>query len=252
MSCPNSKIKREMNIQQRLSDLREVMARESLDAFIFPSTDPHQSEYVPERWKGREWISGFNGSAGTAVVTRDAAALWTDSRYFLAAEEQLAGSSYELMRLKMPGTSTISAWLGQQLSSVNGAQVGIDGMCNSLAEVESIIAELRQEGGITVRTNYDPLAVIWTARPMVPEGKVELQPMVYAGEDTMSKLTRIRKALRARHADGMLVSALDDIAWTLNLRGTDVHCNPVFVAYLLINTQDATLYIQKSKLTLEV
>lgn len=228
------------------------MARESLDAFIFPSTDPHQSEYVPERWKGREWISGFNGSAGTAVVTRDAAALWTDSRYFLAAEEQLAGSGFELMKLKMPGTPTIAEWLGRQLSDVNGAQVGVDGMCNSLASVDSLITELRREGGITVRTNFDPLSVIWTGRPDVPDGKVEIQPMAYAGEATLSKLSRIRQMLRARHADGMLVSALDDIAWTLNLRGSDVHCNPVFVAYLLISPDDATLYIHSSKLTVEV
>jgi Xaa-Pro aminopeptidase len=228
------------------------MARESLDAFVFPSTDPHNSEYVPDRWKGREWISGFNGSAGTAVVTRDAAALWTDSRYFLAAEAQLADSGYQLMKLKMPGTPTVAEWLGQQLSPVNGAQVGVDGMCNSVASVESLIADLRRQGGITVRTNFDPLTVIWTDRPAVPEGKVELHSLDFAGESTADKLARIRQALRAQHADGMLVSALDDIAWTLNLRGTDVHCNPVFVAYLLIGSQDATLYIQKSKLTLEV
>ena len=224
------------NIAQRLAGLRDLMRREKLDAFIFPSTDPHNSEYVPDRWKGREWISGFNGSAGTAVVTLHSAALWTDSRYFLAAEDQLSGTEFQLMKLKIEGTPTISEWLGQQLRDSDGAQVGVDGMVNSMARVEALISDLRHEGGITVRTNLDPLALLWTDRPAIPADKVNVQPLQFAGETTASKLSRIRKALRAAHADGMLVSALDDIAWTLNLRGTDVHCNPVFVAYLLISS----------------
>lgn len=238
-------------ILSRLADLREVMRREKLDAFIFPSTDPHNSEYTPDRWKGREWISGFNGSAGTAVVTMDAAALWTDSRYFLAAEEQLRGTTFQLMKLKMPGTPTIAQWLGQQLRDKN-AQVGVDGMCNAVGSVEELIADLRHEGGITVRTNFDPLNEIWRDRPDIPANKVEVQPLEYAGETTVSKVKRVREALRKLHADGMLVSALDDVAWLLNLRGTDVHCNPVFVAYVLISTKDVTLFINKEKLTPEV
>ena len=239
-------------IAQRLAGLRDLMRREKLDAFIFPSTDPHNSEYVPDRWKGREWISGFNGSAGTAVVTLHSAALWTDSRYFLAAEEQLSGTEFQLMKLKIEGTPTVSEWLGQQLCDTDGAQVGVDGMVNSMASVEALISDLRHEGGITVRTNLDPLASLWTDRPAIPADKVSIQPLEFAGETTESKLERIRKALRAVHADGMLVSALDDIAWTLNLRGTDVHCNPVFVSYLLISPSEATLYINKEKLTPEV
>ena len=239
-------------IAQRLEALREVMRREKLDAFIFPSTDPHTSEYVPDRWKGREWISGFNGSAGTAVVTMHSAALWTDSRYFIAAADQLSGTEFQLMKLKIEGTPTISEWLGSELREVNSAQVGVDGMCNSTANVEVLVSDLRREGGITVRTNLDPLDIVWTDRPQIPASKVEIQPVELAGETVASKLTRIRKALRDLHADGMLMSALDDVAWTLNLRGTDVHCTPVFVSYLLISTTSATLYINKEKLTPEV
>lgn len=239
-------------IAQRLEALREVMRREKLDAFIFPSTDPHNSEYVPDRWKGREWISGFNGSAGTAVVTMHSAAVWTDSRYFIAAADQLSGTEFQLMKLKIEGTPTISEWLGSELREVSSAQVGVDGMCNSAASVEALVSDLRREGGITVRTNLDPLDIVWTDRPQIPASKVEVQPIELAGETVASKLTRIRKALRGLHADGMLMSALDDVAWTLNLRGTDVHCTPVFVSYLLISTTTATLYINKEKLTPEV
>lgn len=239
-------------IAQRLSNLREIMQREHLDAFIFPSTDPHNSEYVPDRWKGREWISGFNGSAGTAVVTMHAAALWTDSRYFIAAEQQLAGTEFVLMRERVAGTPTISEWLGKVLSDINGATVGVDGMVNTAADVEALISDLRQLGGITVRTNFDPLAVIWTNQPPIPTTPIEVHSLEYAGESTTSKLSRIRMALRSLHADGMLVSALDDIAWTLNLRGSDVHCNPVFVSYLLIDTKTTTLFINDEKLTPDV
>ena len=239
-------------VNQRLEDLREVMRREHIAAFIFPSTDPHQGEYVPDHWKGREFISGFNGSAGTAVVTLNAAALWTDSRYFLAAEEQLRGTEFQLMKLKLPGTPTIPEWLGQQLRDSRSKEVAADGMTNSAAFVEGLIADLRRQGGITVRTNFDPLKLIWRDRPAIPENALEIYPTEYAGETTASKIARIRKALREKHADGMLMAALDDIAWTLNLRGTDVHCNPVFVSYLLISTQNVTLYIDKVKLTPEV
>lgn len=239
-------------INQRLADLRELMQREHLAAFIFPSTDPHQGEYIPDHWKGREFISGFNGSAGTAVVTMTSAALWTDSRYFLAAEEQLAGTEFQLMKLKIEGTPTISEWLGKELKDTQSPEVGIDGMVNSASAAKALIAELRNEGGITLRTNIDPLAQIWMQRPPIPTNPVELYPLEYAGESTQEKITRIRKALRDRHADGMLMAALDDIAWTLNLRGTDVHCNPVFVSYLIISTKEVILYINKEKLTPEV
>lgn len=238
-----------MTTNEKLHALRAVMKREKIDAFIFPSTDPHNGEYVPDHWKGREWISGFNGSAGTAVVTMAAAALWTDSRYFIAAEEQLRGTEYELMKLKMPETPTIADWLGRKLAVEGGTVVGIDGMVNAASEVESLIADMQKRGGITVRTNFDPLEELWEDRPAIPENKAEVHPLEYAGETAASKLERIRKALKELHAQGMLVTALDDIAWTLNLRGSDVHCNPVAVSYLLIDSQKATLYINKVKLT---
>lgn len=235
-------------IEQRLAALRDVMRRESIDAFIFPSTDPHNGEYVPEHWEGRKWISGFNGSAGTAVVTMDAAALWTDSRYFLAAAEQLEGTEFKLMKERIEGTPSIIKWLGMKLSFVSSPVVGVDGMVNSEASVAELIAGLRAEGGITVRTNFDPLERIWTDRPPVPQNKISIHPLEYAGESCASKLARIRARLKDMHACGMLAAALDDIAWTLNLRGTDVHCNPVFVSYLLITPERATLFVDDSKL----
>ena len=237
-------------INQRIEDLRELMRREHLAACIFPSTDPHQGEYIPDHWKGREFISGFNGSAGTAVVTLHSAALWTDSRYFIAAAEQLKGTEYQLMKLKIEGTPTIAEWLGRECGA--GAEVCIDGWCSSASAVRELIADLRHEGGITVRTNLDPLKQIWRNRPVIPENPVEIYPLKYAGEPAREKMTRIREALRQLHADGMLMAALDDIAWTLNLRGTDVHCNPVFVAYLLISSKDVTLFVNQAKLTAEV
>ena len=207
-------------INQRLEKLREVMRREHLSAFIFPSTDAHQSEYVADHWQGRAWISGFNGSAGTAVVTMRSAALWTDSRYFIAAEEQLRGTEFQLMKLKVEGTPTISDWIASELSQNEDEcrEVGLDGMVNSYNDTMALISDLRKAGGITVRTNFDPLEQIWMNRPAIPENPVEIQFLNFAGETVDDKIQRIRKALREHHADGILVSALDDIAWTLNLR----------------------------------
>lgn len=239
-------------INQRLESLREVMKREHLAAFIFPSTDAHQSEYVADHWMGRAWISGFDGSAGTAVVTMHSAALWTDSRYFLAAEEQLKGTEFQLMKLKIPGTLSIAEWLGKELQDVDSPEVGLDGWVNSYSSTSGLIADLRKAGGITVRTNFDPLEEIWKDRPSIPLKPVEIQPMEFAGEDVSSKIKRIRLALRAQHADGMLVSALDDIAWTLNLRGTDVHCVPVFVSYLLIASDKVSLFVDEAKVSSEI
>lgn len=239
-------------IRQRVADLREVMKRESIDAFIFPSTDPHNGEYVPDHWKGREFISGFDGSAGIAVVTMDAAALWTDSRYFIHATDVLEGTGYVLMKEKIEGTPTIAEWLGQKLSTVSSPEVALDGMVNSYDSVEKLKSELQHQGGITLRTNFDPLDIVWKDRPAIPNGKVELQPIEFAGESANSKMRRVRDVLKKRNIDGILVSALDDIAWTLNMRGSDVHCNPVFVSYLLIDQESATLYINKGKLTMEI
>ena len=241
-----------MGVTERIAVLREELRREHLSAFIFPTSDPHNSEYTADHWKGREWISGFNGSAGTAVVTLTSAALWTDSRYFIAAEELLKGTEFQLMKEKVEGTPTIAEWLGRELANAADKAVGIDGMVNSYHSVKELAADLHKQGGITLRANFDPLERIWHGRPAIPEHPVSIHPLKYAGEATREKLVRIRKALREQHADGMLMTALDDIAWTLNLRGSDVHCNPVFVSYLLISSTSATLYINKVKLTPEV
>ena len=240
-------------IAERLQALREVMRRERLAAFIFPSTDPHQSEYVADHWKGREFISGFNGSAGTAVVTMDAAALWTDSRYFIAAEEQLRGTEFQLMKLKMPGTPTIAEWIGSLSPTPSAStEVGVDGSVLSTSEARELITELRQHGGFTLRTNLDPLREIWSDRPPMPQAPAYVLSLEYSGETAHEKLVRVRRALRQAHADGMLMASLDDIAWTLNLRGADVHCNPVVVSYLLIDSQRATLYVDRQKLSADV
>ena len=238
-------------ISQRIEALRDELRREHLAAFIFPSTDPHQSEYTADCWKGREWISGFNGSAGTAVVTLHAAALWTDSRYFIAAAQQLEGTEYQLMREKIDGTPTIAEWLGRELADEADKEVGINGMDITANDALQLIKGLRKNGGLTLRTNFDPLQRIWSSRPPIPMNPIVPQPLEYTGVETASKLIRIRKALRQQHADGMLMASLDDIAWTLNLRGSDVHCNPVFISYLLITTQTATLFVHQEKLTVE-
>lgn len=228
-------------IKGRLKALRQLMLREHLDAFIFPSTDPHHGEYVPDHWKGREWISGFDGSAGTAVVTMNEAALWTDSRYFIAAAEQLQGTEFVLMRERVEGTPTVTEWLGQCLAHNTHARVGIDGMVNTAAEVDAL------KDVFDLVTDVDLLATIWTDRPAIPDAPVVIHPLEYAGEDVSSKLCRIRQALAELQADATLVTTLDDIAWTLNLRGSDVHCNPVFVAYLLITANGATLFVDARK-----
>ena len=235
------------SIAQRLEALREVMRRERLAAFIFPSTDPHNSEYVPQHWEGRQWISGFDGSAGTAVVTLDGAALWTDSRYFLAAARQLEGTGYCLMKERVPGTPTIAEWIADTVTG-GSTEVGIDGTCVSAAAVEALKGELRTHGGFTLRTNLDPLEQIWAGRPPVPDRPVACYPLQYAGVPAREKMAAVRSALARAGASGMLVCALDDIAWLTNLRGTDVHCNPVFVAYLLITPTRATLFVDGRKL----
>ena len=232
-------------IQERLTILRQVMKEQGIHAFIFPSSDPHNSEYVAEHWKGREWISGFNGSAGTAVVTLKHAALWTDSRYFIAAAEQLAGTEYLLMKDRLPDTPSISEWIEQELSDYESPVVGVDGTVNTYAYLYELINELNIA---TFVTNLDPLATVWKDRPSIPNDKIVLHPLEYAGESTTSKINRIREYLQAHHADGLLITALDEIAWTLNLRGKDVHCNPVFVSYLLISQDSVTFFVNEEKL----
>ena len=235
-------------INERVDRLRSWMKENGFTAFVFPSSDPHNSEYVADHWKSREWISGFSGSAGTAVVTLEHAALWTDSRYFIAAEKELNGTGFQLMKLRVEGTPSVSEWLASELSTYDKAVVGLDGNVNSFAEVAAMEQELATKGNITVRTDADPMAELWTDRPVIPDNMVSLHPLEYSGESTSSKVSRVRKHLLDCGADGLLVTALDEIAWVLNLRGSDVHCNPVFVSYLLISPENITLYINNVKL----
>ena len=239
-------------INERVAKLRLWMKENGFTAFVFPSSDPHNSEYVADYWKSREWISGFSGSAGTAVVTLEHAALWTDSRYFIAAEKELQGTDFKLMKLRVEGTPSVSEWLANELSGYAAAVVGLDGDVNSFAEVSAMEQELATKGNITVRTDTDPMIELWTDRPVIPDNEVHLHPLEYSGESTSSKISRVRKYLSECGADGLLVTALDEIAWVLNLRGSDVHCNPVFVSYLLISPEKVTLYINNVKLSAEV
>ena len=239
-------------INERIVALRRWMKENALTAFIFPSSDPHDSEYVADHWKTREWITGFSGSAGTAVVTLQHAALWTDSRYFIAAAKELAGSEYQLMKERMAGTPSISEWLASELAEYENPIVGVDGSVSTYADVADLKQSLATKGNMLVRCTGDPMDVLWHDRPVIPNNKVCLHPLKYAGETTESKLCRIRESLVKQGADGLLVTALDEIAWVLNLRGSDVHCNPVFVSYLLISSNNATLYINREKLSEDV
>lgn len=232
-----------------ITTLREWLKAHNLAAFIFPSTDPHCGEYVPDHWKTREWISGFNGSAGTAIVTINDAALWTDSRYWLAAEEQLKGTPFRLMKEKLSETPTIAKWLGNILPK--GSKVGIDGWVNTINNVEQLHSELEFEG-LELVLAPDPAAELWENRPPIPLNPIEIQPLQFAGEEASHKIERLRQKLRDLHADSTIITQLDDIAWLTNLRGTDVHCCPLFVSYLTVTMDNVTLYTLPQKLTDEV
>ncbi len=238
-----------MTVKERIAALREILKRKELRAFIVPSTDPHMSEYVAPHWEARQWISGFTGSAGTVVVTENEAGLWTDSRYFLQASEQLQGTGIDLYKEKLPETPSIADFLKARFSK--GDIVGIDGQVFSLATAKAIKQELREKG-IELRSFADPFEEIWEERPPIPQNHVFIHPLQYAGESCQEKVKRIRQQMEEDNIDVILITALDEIAWVLNLRGNDVHCNPVFVSFLLINHQDVKLFIDEIKLTPEV
>ena len=225
------------------------MIRKGISAFIVPSTDPHSGEYVPEYWETRKWISGFTGSAGTVVITLDKAGLWTDSRYFLQAEEQLEGTGIILFKERVPGTPTIANWLGQVLQP--NEKVGIDGWVNTVSEAENLILELKKYR-LSLITIEDPFISLWQNRPSLPSEPIFILPETYSGRSCKEKLDLINNELQKSQANALLLSSLDEIAWTLNLRGKDVHCNPVFVSYLLITPQANTLYIYPEKINQEV
>lgn len=229
--------------------MRAFMQNEGIQAFIIPSTDPHLSEYVAPHWKSREWISGFTGSAGTVVVTAKEAGLWTDSRYFLQAAQQSEGTEMELYKEMLPETPSIPAFLGTKLQK--GDTVGIDGKMFSATEVEHLQEELAKND-ISVKSVPDPMDGLWADRPPMPEAPAFVYETRYAGKNFAEKLALIRQRMEKAGAEALLLSALDEIAWTLNLRGSDVHCNPVVVSYLLIETDGVHYFIQPQKVTAEL
>lgn len=236
-------------IRERVALLRTFMQEKEIRAFIVPSTDPHSGEYVPEFWESRKWISGFTGSAGTAVITDETGGLWTDSRYFLQAASQLEDTGIMLFKDRLPETPSIAEWLGSVLSP--GDKVGIDGWVNTTTEAENLQKQL-QVYGLQLVSTEDPFQRIWKDRPSLPLNPPFILPLSYAGKNCTEKIAEIREQIFLNHADAILLSALDEIAWTLNLRGSDVHCNPVFVSYLFITDTTTTLYILPEKITPEI
>ena len=238
-----------MEIQDRITALRGFMSQNGISAFIVPSTDPHSGEYVPAHWESRKWLSGFSGSAGTVVVTKDNAGLWTDSRYFIQAEEQLAGTGIQLFKDRLPETPSVSEWLGSVLNE--GEKVGIDGWVNSMQEAAGLRKEL-QTYGLELTLVEDPFQYIWNDRPSLPQTPVFIHGLEYAGVSCSEKISKIKEAIKSNGATSIILSSLDEIAWTLNLRGDDVHCNPLFISYLILSDKKNTLYILEEKITEEV
>ena len=225
------------------------MKRSGLSAFVIVSSDAHSSEYVADRWKSREWISGFDGSAGTAVVTLDKALLWTDSRYWLAADKVLADNGYELMKDGAADTPSIVEWLCANMDE--GAVVGVDATVCSIAEFNAWSAAL-SSCGLSLESVNDPFDELWSDRPALPMGDVEIMPMEIAGESAADKIARLRKELVREGVEGMFLAMLDEVAWITNMRGCDVEYNPVFVSYMLITADSAVLYIAREKLNEEL
>ena len=236
-------------INNRIAALRAHIAQEQIQAFIIPSTDPHLSEYVAPHWQSREWISGFTGSAGTVVVTAKDAGLWTDSRYFLQAARQLEGTCITLYKEMLPETPNIPEFLSAHLQE--GDCVGIDGKMFSAGEVEHLQKELKKSG-IRIKSIADPMQLLWTDRPAMPLAPAFVYDTKYAGMSFTEKLPAVRQAMEAAGADSLLLSALDEIAWLLNIRGNDVHCNPVVVSYLLIEKDKVNYFVQPQKVTPEL
>lgn len=238
-----------MDTRERLKALRSQMSDAALAAYVIPSSDPHQSEYPPDRWRGRAWLSGFHGSAGTLVVTATTAGLWTDFRYYLEAERALAGSGIELFRMGEQDVPDYPDWLAGELSS--GDTVGFDGLCVSVAAARSLESRLGPLG-IDVSAGDDLLAPIWADRPELPYRPIVMHDVRYAGKSRGEKLSVLRSEMADLHADYHLISTLDDIAWLLNVRGSDVRYNPVAVAHILIGHESVALYVDERQLNADV
>lgn len=237
------------NVKERLALMRGYMESKGYSAFIVVSSDPHSSEYVANRWKCREWLSGFDGSAGTVVVTMDRALLWTDSRYWLAAEKSLEGTGIELMKDGLAGVPSITEWLCANMRE--GDYVGVDGTVCSIVEATTWRGALGK-CGVLLDVANDPFDSLWEGRPSLPLGEAQIMPDEVAGESAASKIARLRAMLKAEGADGMLVTMLDEVAWLTNLRGSDVEYNPVLISYMLVTDESAVLYIDSRKVTNEV
>lgn len=236
------------NIPERIAALREAMKQHKIDAYIIPSSDPHLSEYPADCWKAREWISGFTGSAGTIVVTAEKAGLWTDSRYFLQAGIQLEGSGIELYKMMLPDTPTIPEFLTGELSS--GQTVGLNGQTYSAADARALENTLRKKE-LALRTDLDLIDPIWKERPAIPDAPLFEMPIELSGLSVEEKLKAIQEKLREAGADCLILPALDEVAWTFNIRGTDVTYNPVVISYAFVSENENVLFINPKKLTAE-
>ncbi|MFP4556868.1 MAG: aminopeptidase P family protein [Bacteroidales bacterium] len=234
-----------MRTTKKISKLRSIMASKKISAYIIPSSDPHLSEYIPDCWKARAWISGFSGSAGTLVVTTKSAALWTDSRYFLQAEQELNGSGIELCKMGLADTPTMEDWIVNQLKKKN--TVGFDGQLFSHAAAKGLISKLETKG-LKVNYNIDIIDDVWSNRPSQPKGQAFEQELKYAGQTVKEKITLIRENLKNEGANACLIPALDDVAWTFNLRGSDIDYNPVVLSYGFISDDEAILFIKNDKI----
>ncbi len=236
-------------IQHYLAALRNFLEEKQLHAYIIPSTDPHLSEYPAAHWASREWISGFTGSAGTVVVTRDKAGLWTDSRYFLQAAKQLENTGIDLFKEGLSTTPTIEEWVVSELSE--GNNVGIDGNVYAASEAFQLNVKLTMNG-LHLITDYDPFADIWKDRPHIPTNPIFELPVIYSGLEASKKIAQVCAAIEKQGADSLLVASLDTIAWLFNIRGNDVKCNPVAVCFAYISKKETVIFIDPKKMTVEM
>ena len=237
------------NIPERIAALREAMKQHKIDAYIIPTSDPHMSEYPADCWKYREWISGFTGSAGTVIITADKAGLWTDSRYFLQASTQLEGTGIELFKMMLPETPTIPEFLTHELKE--GQTVGLNGEIYSLADARSLEKALAEKE-IKLNTNASLIDPIWKERPAIPEAPMFEMPIELSGKSTEDKLLDINKMLHKAGADCTILSALDEVAWTFNIRGTDVAYNPVVISYAFVSEKESVLFVNPKKIPAEI
>ena len=237
------------NIPERIAALREAMKQHKIDAYIIPTSDPHMSEYPADCWKYREWISGFTGSAGTVIITADKAGLWTDSRYFLQASTQLEGTGIELFKMMLPETPTIQEFLTHELK--DGQTVGLNGETYSLADARSLEKALAEKE-IKLNTNASLIDPIWKERPAIPEAPMFEMPIELSGKSTEDKLLDINKMLHKAGADCTILSALDEVAWTFNIRGTDVAYNPVVISYAFVSEKESVLFVNPKKIPAEI